>query len=41
MQAEEVQNIQWVKLKEAKDLIEFRTMQEIIMMADAYLSKTN
>ena len=41
MQAEEVQNIRWVKLEEAKELIEFRSMQEIIIMADAYLSKTN
>ena len=41
MQVEEVQNIRWVKLEEAKELIEFRSMQEIIIMADAYLSKTN
>lgn len=41
MQAEEVRDIKWVKLKEATDLIEFQDMQEIIIMADTYLSKTN
>ena len=41
MQAEEVKDIKWVKLKEAIDLIEFQDMQEIIIMADTYLSKAN
>ena len=41
MQAEEVRDIKWVKIKEATDLIEFQDMQEIMIMADTYLSKTN
>ena len=41
MQVEEVKDIKWVEMNEAIDLIEFQDMQEIIMMADAYLSKTN
>ena len=41
MQAEEVREIRWVKFEEAKELIEFQSMQEIITMADAYISKTN
>ena len=41
MQVEEVKDIKWVEINEAIGLIEFQDMQEIIMMADAYLSKTN
>ncbi len=41
MQIAEVKDIKWVKLKEAIDLIEFPSMQEILIMADNYLSKTN
>ena len=41
MQAEEVRDIKWVKIKEATDLIEFQDMQEIMIMADTYLGKTN
>lgn len=41
MQAEEVRDIKWVRIKEATDLIEFQDMQEIMIMADTYLGKTN
>ena len=41
MQIEEVRDIKWVKLKEALDLIKFTSMQEILILADKYLSKTN
>ena len=41
MQVEEVEDIKWVKLKEAIDLIKFPSMQEILIMADNYLSETN
>ena len=41
MQAEEVRDIKWVKIKAATDLIEFQDMQEIMIMADTYLGKTN
>ena len=41
MQVAEVKDIKWVKLKEAIDLIEFPSMQEILIMADNYLNKTN
>jgi len=41
MQVAEVKDIKWVKLKEAIDLIEFPSMQEILIMADYYLNKTN
>lgn len=41
IQAEEVRDIKWVRLTEARDLIEFHDMQEILIMADTYLSKTN
>lgn len=41
MQAEEVRDIKWVKIKEATDLIEFQDMQKIMIMADTYLGKTN
>ena len=41
MQPEEVRDIKWVEINEAIDLIGFQDMQEIIMAADAYLSKTN
>ncbi len=41
MQAKEVRDIKWIKIKEATDLIEFQDMQEIMIMADTYLSKTN
>ena len=41
MQIEEVRDIKWVKLKEALDLIKFASMQEILILADKYLSKTN
>ncbi len=41
MQVEEVREIRWVKLEEAKELIEFQSMREIITMADAYISKIN
>ena len=41
MQVEEVKDIKWVEMNEAIGLIEFQDMQEIIMMADTYLSKTN
>ena len=41
MQAEEVRDIKWVKIKEATDLIEFQDMQQIMIMADTYLCKTN
>ncbi|MCI5483462.1 MAG: NUDIX domain-containing protein [Clostridiales bacterium] len=40
MQAEEVRDIKWVKIKEATDLIEFQDMQKIMIMADTYLGKT-
>ncbi len=41
MQVEEVRDIKWVEMNEAIGLIEFQDMQEIIMKADAYLSKIN
>ena len=41
MQVEEVRDIKWVEMNEAIGLIEFQDMQEIIMKADAYLSKNN
>ena len=41
MQAEEVRDIKWVRIKEATVLIEFQDMQEIMIMADTYLGKTN
>ena len=41
MQAEEVRDIKWVKIRQATDLIEFQDMQEIMIMADTYLSKAN
>lgn len=39
MQTEEVKDIKWVKLEEAIDLIRFPSMQEILVLADNYLSK--
>ncbi len=41
MQAEEVRDIRWLKLEEARELIEFESMQDIIIMADTYISKIN
>jgi 8-oxo-dGTP pyrophosphatase MutT (NUDIX family) len=41
MQVEEIMDIKWVELKEAIQLIGFQDMQEIMMMADIYLSKIN
>ena len=41
LQTEEVRETKWVKIKEATDLIEFKSMQEIITRADAYISKIN
>lgn len=39
MQVEEVRTIRWVNLKEARDLVEFKEMQEVLLMADTYLGK--
>lgn len=41
IQTEEVSEIRWVKFEAVRELIEFQSMQEIITMADAYISKTN
>ena len=37
MQTEEIKSIKWVELNEAIDLIKFKDMQEILVMADTYL----
>ena len=39
MQAEEVRDVKWLKLKDATDLIEFVAMKDIMIAADNYLNQ--
>lgn len=39
MQAEEVRDVKWLKLKDATELIEFAAMKDIMIAADNYLNQ--